>query len=403
MVQVTPASEPPPWADRRIELAGLGRPDQVVSGVGDQVVSFSLDAPPVGGRATVPFEVVISHSGLLDRARSSFRLVLNDRPLASVALRELTPERAVHRSELPAAALRAGLNAIRIELTLRLPRIADAGATCAVPPIEQAWAVVHANSGLVAPAGDPAITALTLSTYPFPLVREGRLDRTLIVVPAEASELPALARLAAGLGRTARTGGFALEALRAPEFTAARAAGRDVVLWGRPEENPLIGSLGGRLPIQVDENVRLVLSSAMTVAVRDTTQLGVVQVAGSPWDVERGLLVATGAGADALKLASEALLQGGLAGTAALVSHRVEQPAAPGVTPTPQPLVLGAPLPLPVQVTTYQLRPAAAPPARHTPVAALVAAASGVLAVVITGLLSYAAYGSTARGARPRR
>jgi hypothetical protein len=75
------------------------------------------------------------------------------------------------------------------------------------------------------------------------------------------------------------------------------------------------------------------------------------------------VLVVTATSAADLTLAVDALRQGNLTGNAALASRAVPQPAGAARSPTPEPLVLGAPPPEPLQVATFRLRPRIEAPA----------------------------------------
>jgi hypothetical protein len=349
--------------------------------------------------------VVLSHSPLLDRQRSSMRILLNGTPVTSTSLKDISPTRGSVKVDLPASSLRAGTNSVGIELTFYLPRF-DERQTCASTPNEQAWAVVHADSGFQPPAGGaPTTDVATLANYPFPFVRNGLLDQTLIVMSESLRDGGAFVRLCVDLGRAARGSALLPKVIKASEFSEAMAANKDVIVWGLPEDNPVLGLLGGRLPIQVDGTERLVLSRDLQLSVRDASKLGVMQQVGSPWTPGRSVLAVTGTSAEGLPLAVEALRQGNLQGNAALVSRAELQPAPANRAATPVPLVLGASRPEPLQVSTYRLRPQVEAPADVTarrPPYALAAGAVvgfGVLAGVLG--LAYQAFGLPTR--RPVR
>jgi hypothetical protein len=397
---VQPAdAEPRPAA--RTRLSELGRADDTVSGVGQHAISFSVEAAGLAGSGALPFDVDVSHSPLLDAPRSSFRVVVNGVPLAATSFRDLPPSRGVTRVELPAAALKPGPNNLSVEFDLSLPRYDDQ--VCARVPQEQAWAVLHADSALGLPA-DPAAAPdeVTLASYPFPFVRGGGLDTTLFVLPDGSSlgDGAALLRLVADLGRATRAPLLAPRAVRASAFDSTTVGDADVIVWGLPESNPVLGQLGGRLPIQVDASGRrLVLSRDLALAVRDAEGLGVVQAVPSPWAAGRTLLAVTATGAGDLSLAVDALRQGNLTGNAALASRAAPRAPAVGRTPTPEPLVLGGPAPAPLQVSTFRLRPrveapaATTGPATRLPLVVYAAAALATAALLVALGLVYRAFG----------
>ncbi|MBI3980279.1 MAG: cellulose biosynthesis cyclic di-GMP-binding regulatory protein BcsB [Chloroflexi bacterium] len=386
-------------------LADLGRADDTVSGVGDHAISFSIDTPGLARDTTLPFDLVISHSPLMDRARSSFRLVVNGVPVTAVGFHDLSPARAVKRVELPPGTLRPGPNTLNFLFTFRLPGIRD-GQDCARVPVEQAWAVLHADSGFQPPArGATSADEVSLTNHPYPFVVDGHLNDTLLVVPDALGDEAAFVQLAADLGRLTRADVLAPRAVRLAEFDAqAAAASREVILWGLPADNPLLGQLGGRLPIEVDAQQRLLLSRDMTLAVRDETRLGIVQLIRSPWTPGRSVLAVTGTGPEGLGLAVEALRLGNLAGNAALISRAVLQPSPPGRPAAPQPLISAGPRPEALAISTYRLRPGVEAPetAFRRPHILMAAIGVGALATILTGGLAHRAFSAGQNRGRRR-
>jgi Bacterial cellulose synthase subunit len=377
-------------------LSDLGRSDDTIAGVGQHAISFSIEAASLAGSSSLPFDLDVSHSPLLDSARSSFRVVLNGAPVATTSFRDLPPSRGHTRVDLPAAALKPGSNTLSVEFDLSLPRLDDQ--QCARVPTEQAWAVLHADSALV-PTDAPGNPGdVTLASYPFPFVRAGRIDTTLFVLPEELGDGTALLRLVADLGRSTRASVLAPRAVRASEFDPAAAAESDVIVWGLPEANPVLGRLAERLPIQVDESGRrLVFSRDLTLAVRDASRLGVIEEVASPWSsTGHEALAITATSAADLTLAVDALRQGGLTGNAALASRAAPQPSLANQTPTPEPLVLGGPPPEALQVSTFRLRPRIEAPAvvaaRRPPYIQYAAGVLAVGAILVALALAYRAF-----------
>lgn len=397
-----PVDAPALGAGSAITLADLGRGDDLVSGVGDKTLFFLIEAAGSSTSGSLPFDLVLSHSPLLDEPRSSVRVVLNGVPVGSVTFRGLAPQRAVARVNIPAQQLRPGPNLINLEFSLQLPPF-EQGAGCASLPVEQAWAVLHKESRIQPPTGD-APREITLGSYPFPFIARGRLSDTLIVCPDDLGDANALVKLAADLGRQSRADVMELDAVTVSDFDpASDRAAKNVILLGQPSQNRVLAGLQDRLPIQLDGDQRFVFGRDITLAVRDLSNLGVVQLIQSPWVSGRWLLAVTSTSDRGADLAVEAVRQGGLSGNAALASLAEAPRPAPGRTPAPERLAVGGPLPERLEVTTYTLRAAAAAaPAAQAPfpyalVAALVV---GVLALLLAFVLVYQAYVADRRGRR---
>ena len=359
VAEAFPVDAPALGTGASITLADLGRGDDLINGVGDQTIFFIVEASGAATTGVLPFDLVLSHSPLLDEARSSVRVVLNGAPVASVVFRGLAPQRAVARVNIPAQQLRSGPNLINMEFSLQLPSF-EQGAGCASLPVEQAWVVLHNESRIQPPSGD-APREITLGSYPFPFITSGRLSDALLVCPDDLGDAKALVKLAAELGRQSRADVMELDAVRVADFDPSSArADRHVILYGRPGQNRVLADLQDRLPIQIDGDQRFVFSRDMTLAIRDLTNLGVLQLIESPWAKGRWLLAVSSTSEPGIGLAVESLRQGGLAGNAALASLAEPPRLAPGRTAPPQRIAIGGPLPEKLEVTTYSLRSAAA-------------------------------------------
>ncbi|TAK36220.1 MAG: hypothetical protein EPO30_11595, partial [Lysobacteraceae bacterium] len=323
-------------------------------------------------------------------------VIVNDLPLESVAFRDLAPVHAVRRVDLPGAALRPGANAVRIEFSMRLPGLAEREA-CNAVPVEQAWAVLHADSALHQPLGiDRTGGEPSLTTYPYPFHRNGRIDDVLIVLPADLGKNPqAVAQFLAEVGRGTRAGLLRPTVVTAQSFDPARdPIDKDVILFGLPEDSPILGTLGGRLPVEVGTDQRLVLARELTVRVADLERLGVVEEIVSPWSPGRAVLVVTGTSAEGIDYAVEALRQRALSGNVVIAT--LQRPRAPvaGAVPTPQPLAFGGPAPIPLDVSSYRLRPQilAAEQDVRPPWILIAAAVIALLAILIVAAQTYAAF-----------
>ncbi len=393
----------PSGAGSVIRLSDLGRKDEQVNGVGDHAVAFLAFLPAVARDSAIPFDIAISHSGLLDQDRSSMRVLINDLPLESVALRDLAAVHAVRRFALPGSALKPGSNTIKIEFSLRLPGITGRD-TCNAVPVEQAWVVLHADSAIFPPSGASVATSdPTLSTYPYPFQRRGRLDDTVIVVPPDLGADPqALVQLLCEIGRDTGSSLLRPAVVAADRFDPARdAKDRDVIVAGLPADNAVLGDLGARLPVSVGSDQRLVIARDLTIRVADLERLGVVEEIASPWSAGRAVLVVSGTSADGLDLAVESIRQRDLSGNVVVASRRQTRPLVPGATATPEPLAYGGPAPIPLDVSSFLLRPEILAPQQvfRPPWALIAAAVLALIAVLVAVAEAYEAFRAGEDGA----
>lgn len=375
-----------------VTLAQLGNDDETVTGPGDHHLSYTFDAGR--GGTDMIFNLVFSHSPLMDATRSSLRVSLNDSPISATDFSSVDPTAASLSFRLPAAILHAGPNLLAVDTTLYL-RAMDG--TCTSEPDEQAWTVVRNTSSFqfAAAANAPATpSAVTLASYPYPFIQDGALAQPLIVIPDNGDETR-LARLQASLGRVTTTDAVGIPVVHASELTDAQRAGSDLILLGLPSDNSALAQINDSLPIQIDEQQRTVHSSTLSLAVKDTSPLGVLNVVPSPWSSSHAILTVTGTATEGIDLALAALNQGNLDGNAALVSAAKTQNATDGAVPTSVPLNLGSPLPQQLQTTTYHVpsAPLAGAASQRIPLPILAAILLGLLAVVLSLILAYGSLG----------
>ncbi len=391
------AAAPPETSSGAISLASLGRADETVQGVGDHSLSFKLDvAGTLPGRSGIPLDVVLSHSPLLDMDRSSVRVVLNGVPIAATLFKDLPAARATVRVDLPPAAVRAGQNTVEVQFSLHTPSLAYLH-DCGRIPVEQAWAVLHADTNYQLPETLSAASDVSLASYPYPFLDQNGMDNTTFVVPPQVEGLGPFFQLLADMGRTAR-GQWLTPAVVPTTAFQPNGLNANVVLWGAPADNPAIGQLGRALPITVDEDqrTRFVFSDDLRLSVRDQVELGIIELVPSPWARGRYVLVVSGTEPTALPLSVRALNQSGLTGNVAL-ARRGQPPtmtAIADVNPPPR---------NPLQVNSYTLRPpgASLTPSRRggpPPTAVLLAGAAGLVSLVAALALAYQAF-----IAQPRR
>ncbi len=376
-----------PQGRRVVTLADLGRPDLTVEGVGDHTASFKVELPGVPqGSQGLNLDLITSHSGLLDAAASSVRVTVNGIPLNSVGLKGTEQTRDNTQVRLPASTLRSGVNSFDVTFTLRLAATAQQQGICGAIPNEQAWAVLHNASSLQLPTQFSNSTDADLAGYPYPIIASTGLEKTAFVVPEE-FDLNPFVRYCADLGRQLTEDSGAPEVIPLSQFKPSD-VDDNLILWGTPDQNPLLQQLNDALPLGITPGspLRYAFGSNILLSVRDTTNLGVIQEIASPWHPERRILAIGGTVPAAIDMAVTALSQPGLTDNLALVS-----PAVPSALAAPVPI--GSPPQ--VQITTYKIKTKQQVAATRNTIETLpilLAAGFGLLALVMAALMGYEAF-----------
>ncbi|MFQ5578070.1 MAG: cellulose biosynthesis cyclic di-GMP-binding regulatory protein BcsB [Anaerolineae bacterium] len=197
--QVTPASGSEVAVPVNRTLAGLGYLAERLEGAGSHTAEYTFFVPPDRAVAQdASFNIVFTHSALLDYNKSGVIVSLNGEPVGSIRFTAESAGLNETQIALPGAAIRPGLNrlAVRADLTPL--------SSCGRLQEDGAWFTVRPESVLHLPlnAGEnPAARPSTLSQYPLPFILDPALGRTTIVVSAaDPASWGAAAQLAADLG-----------------------------------------------------------------------------------------------------------------------------------------------------------------------------------------------------------
>ena len=128
-------------------LADLGEPDLVFTGRGiiSKTIPFYF---PLGKTAAVDsyFEMIFSHSQVIDYERSGFSVRLNEIPVVTFRLSDETSNQKKVQIALPRHAIKPGMNFLRVQSEL-YPRF-----SCIQPGTSNLWAAVSPNPCSTSPS-----------------------------------------------------------------------------------------------------------------------------------------------------------------------------------------------------------------------------------------------------------
>ena len=146
------------------------------------------------------FNLVFSHSSLLEYDRSNINVRLNDEPVGSIQLSEETAGQAEKKINLPASAARPGSNQLRLDIHLE-PRN-----ECVNPIVDGLWMRINSSSKLHLPlVSNPASASplLDLRHYPAPFAFDPVMnDLAFVLAPNDPVGWDNAAQIAFLLGYT---------------------------------------------------------------------------------------------------------------------------------------------------------------------------------------------------------
>jgi hypothetical protein len=240
----------------------------------------SVSGSVAAGAASVPL-----------RQAGNLRVSWNGAPLANVPLNS-TGSRAV-AIDIPARVLSATQPGAAQALSFQLEDLEQCGKN------EQTRIVIQPNSALVVPHQVVPVPR-DLRLLPFPLQqRSFAPDEVVIVVPDQptAEELQAAFNVAAGLGRMTQ-GKLVLNLTTVGALDEATRSRAHLILIGKPASMSLLTLI--QLPLKLSGN-------SFEAATPDN---GVLQMAESPWNPQRVVLVVSGASDAGTALAGKGLGSG---------------------------------------------------------------------------------------------
>lgn len=289
-------------------LADLGVADTTVSGSGTHTVSVVFDAPPPPQAGTTRLSLVVSHSSLLDGNRSGLKVRLNANAVASASLGNANLNRAALDIPLSPRDVRAGLNTLQLEFATFAP-VTEATVFCGqTNDADRVWATLWSESSIHIDGGGTSPQPPDLTLYPYPYLYAGSLAGTLLVSTGEPEVIQFGLQAALDLGRKSRGTSFLLGMVQAEALSPADRQHANLIVVGRPSQNPLINEINPQLPLQFGTDANGQLTDAternrpeVLLASRDQSTLGIDQIIPSPSNPARALLFVSGTAADGVR------------------------------------------------------------------------------------------------------
>jgi hypothetical protein len=308
-VEPTPISIPQP-VDQT--LADLGYTGSVFTNRGVNA-AYNYFSIPLGFTVTSDayFELVYSHSALLNYDRSTIVVLLNDRPIGSVRLDDTSASRSINRVkiDIPPSAVISGNNS----LVLRADLVPIDN--CTPPGVQGLWLRIWPESTLHLPLEemlviDP-VSDVNLAAFPAPFANDTTLGNTAFLLPR--NNLDAwreAARIAGFLGYRASGPLTTLSVFYGDGFPETERSRFNLLAVGRPSELPVIGEINDALPgpFSKGSDIAIETNFQVTYQIPSDLPIGYVEVIPSPWNSEKVVFAALGNSAQGVKWAASSLI-----------------------------------------------------------------------------------------------
>lgn len=350
-------------------LADLGYDNEQLTGLGSNTASYRFHLPPGAAiSADAYFELVYSHSALVNYDRSGVVVTLNNRPLGSARFTDATANNSTNRLRvsIPPSTVLPGTNILTVNMNL-VPMDA-----CSDPNFQELWGVVWSDSFLNLPLGifpASAASVLGLDTYPAPFSFDSTLGSSAFLLQKDNPEAWRAALQVAGfLGDRAGGALTTLGAFYADEIPAEEKANYNLLIVGQPSKLPIIAELNETLPAPFLDGGDIASQSNLQVTFRvpPSAPVGYLEMVPSPWNPDKVVLTIVGNSAVGIRSAGSALvdpiLRPSLAGNFAVVDGAqiltgdtrllpagvaaIPTTAASGSGPQTEPVEVAAPTPV---------------------------------------------------------
>ena len=293
-----------PVTDRT--LADLGYPSEVVDRFGTVRRNFDFYLP-AGWTAAEDayFELVYSHSELIDFTRSGLMIALNGQPIASREFGQQTSSGATLPAAIPSELLKPGRNQLQVQAELQPTD------PCAFFSHVQTWFSILSSSLLHLPLQEilpgEQYRVLGIAYYPgflYSSPQPGKI--AFLLADLTPPILEATLQLAYDLGAHTDLPLTEISILDINQISSEAAAAYDLIAVGFPEELSFLSDPKVSLPVMFEPESNFPRETNLPVSYLISTNAdqGMIMVAESPWNPERTLTAVLGTSPSGLLSAS---------------------------------------------------------------------------------------------------
>lgn len=312
-------------------LTEMGYDNALFQRRGVSQANYTFNIPPGFTLASGSYlDLVYGNSALLNFNRSAIVVQLNNRPIGSVRMSEISAGSATNKARIliPTSAIVQGRNVLQIVATMWPTD------DCTPPGLNQGlWINIWPESRFHLPLVPTAVTLVStqkdLATYFPAFINNPALSETAFVLPSNTPETwRSAVQFAAYLGAAANGPITDLSVFYGDALPLAERSKYNFLIFGRPSELPILREMESDLPAPFLENSDIPLNSNFRVTYRIPTEasMGYVEIMPSAWSPQNTILTVLGNTAEGVSWATTALidptLSSQLAGNFALVDNR---------------------------------------------------------------------------------
>ncbi len=310
-------------------LAEMGYSNSLFNNRGTDAISYTFDILPGWTLASdASFDLVFGNSALLNFTRSGLTILLNNNPIGSVRLSDITSANATNKVniKLPAKAAISGKNSLEVQASLY--PIDD----CAPLDAQNLWINLWPESSLHLPLtrlpSNPLVD-LNLGIYPAPFTYFPDLDNNAFVLQHNDLDSWRSAMLIANYFGSQTNGTLsALNVFYGDNVPTDARSKYNMIVIGQPDKMPIIKEMNSLMPIPFADGSNLPKSDGFQVRyiIPASSPMGYLETFLSPWNPDRVVLAVLGNTPQGVKWAANSLtestLRSKLAGNFAVIKNQ---------------------------------------------------------------------------------
>jgi hypothetical protein len=257
------------------------------------------------------FDLVFGHSALLNYDRSGISIILNDKPIGSVRLSDVTAAKSTNKAtiNLPANAVVPGKNRLDVRVN-QIPHD-----DCTPPNMRGLWVNIWPESLLHLPvtrAATDSIIDMNLGIFPAPFTYYPELENTAFVLPHDNLETwRSAAQIANYFGVQANGSLTGLSAFYGDAMPMAERSKYNILVFGQPSQMPIIGEMNSLMPAPFADGSSTPQEKnfQVTYIVPSNSPMGYLEAFLSPWNPDRAVLAILGNTQQGLDWAATTLIE----------------------------------------------------------------------------------------------
>lgn len=263
-------------------LDNLGYSDQSVSGLGRHELSYTIALPNARTPTNATVKTLITAPPFKLKDHSQVTLLVNGLKQSSF---RLTQPHSSWEAQIDSSAMKPGINKLEYLIDLHLE-----DEHCSRENYDEIWATIHAATEFNTQFLSKSPQAM-LSQFPVPFSSEAT-----IILPDQLSrtDINNLTQLVFKFGQLIQPQSLSFNFLTSSEANEEFIRNHDIILYGTVANNPWIKFASDYMPVQLEGNSRILISSQKKIQFGGERFTGLLELVHSPWCEDKNVLLISG-------------------------------------------------------------------------------------------------------------